>query len=171
MTAKQYNDIVKLYSGRVYGLLIKCIKDKDEASDIVQDSFLKLWENRNKVDTKKAGSWLFTTAYRIMLNKIKRDSRKLRLEINSNGCSVNGNVYHEAVSNEDRRFEIREIINKSIETLSPLHKSIILLRDMEGYNYKEIGDILELNESQVKVYLFRARKKIKNQLKDINVII
>lgn len=174
MTAKQYNEIVRTYSGRLYGFLIKRIGDREDASDIVQDSFLKLWENRKKVESKKAGSWLFTTAHRIMLNKIKRESRKSRLELNGNGCYVNGvsgHVISEPVVRGGRRFEIREVINKCLDRLSPLHKSIILLRDLEGYNYREIGEILELNESQVKVYLFRARRKIKDQLKDINVII
>jgi len=65
-----------------------------------------------------------------------------------------------------RSFEMKEIIEKCLAQLPPVQKSIILLRDLEGYNYKEIGEILELSEAQVKVYLFRARNKIKKQLKD-----
>ena len=57
-----------------------------------------------------------------------------------------------------------------MEKLTNLQKSIILLRDLEGYNYKEIGIMLNLNESQVKVYLFRARKKIKDQIKDLSIL-
>ena len=64
-----------------------------------------------------------------------------------------------------------EVIEKSLSTLPPVQKSIILLRDLEGYNYKEIGEILELSEAQVKVYLFRARNKIKKQLKDLTLVI
>ena len=58
----------------------------------------------------------------------------------------------------------------AMDKLSDLQKSIILLRDLEGYNYREIGDMLNLNESQVKVYLFRARKKIKDQIKDLSIL-
>lgn len=68
------------------------------------------------------------------------------------------------------RFELQEIIDLAMEKLTETQKSILLLRDLEGYNYKEIGDMLELNESQVKVYLFRARKKIKDQLKDLSFL-
>lgn len=62
-------------------------------------------------------------------------------------------------------FESQQVVERAVNILPPLQKSIILLRDLEGYAYKDIGEILDLTEAQVKVYLFRARKKIKNQLK------
>ncbi len=70
-----------------------------------------------------------------------------------------------------RDLEMREVIEKSLAMLPPIQKSIILLRDLEGYNYKEIGDILELSEAQVNIYLFRARNKIKKQLKDLTILV
>jgi RNA polymerase sigma-70 factor (ECF subfamily) len=75
-------------------------------------------------------------------------------------------------SNESGRnhaddFEIREMVDNCLATLPPVQKSIILLRDLEGYNYKEISEILDLTESQVKVYLFRARNKVKKQIKSL----
>ncbi len=76
-----------------------------------------------------------------------------------------------AESSDNQSFELKEIINKYINTLPELQKSILLLRDLEGYSYEEIGKMLKLNESQVKVYLFRARQKMKDQIKDINNLI
>ncbi len=67
-------------------------------------------------------------------------------------------------------YETRQLINTCLESLPPIQKSVLLLRDLEGYDYLEIGRILNLTESQVKVYLFRARLKIKNQLKDLTVL-
>ena len=62
-------------------------------------------------------------------------------------------------------FESNEVVERAVSILPPIQKSVILLRDLQGYSYKEIGEILELSDAQVKVYLFRARKKIKKQLK------
>jgi RNA polymerase sigma-70 factor (ECF subfamily) len=67
--------------------------------------------------------------------------------------------------------DLKEIVEKSLLELPPLQRSIILLRDYEGYNYKEIGDILELSEPQVKVYLFRARQRIKNSIKTLSAVL
>jgi len=80
-------------------------------------------------------------------------------------------VVQETQESHAESFEMKEIIEKSLSQLPPVQKSIILLRDLEGYNYKEIGEILDLSEAQVKVYLFRARNKIKKQLKDLTLLI
>lgn len=131
-------------------------RDEDEANDIVQDAYLKLWEHKEEVELVKAKAWLFTTAYRTMLNKIKRDKKTESMELEN---------FDEPYTSNNR-FELKQLIDNSLELLPELQKSIVLLRDLEGYNYKEIGDMLNLSESQVKVYLFRARKKLKDALKN-----
>ena len=81
---------------------------------------------------------------------------------------MNGATYDEpSVTNDN--YGLKELINKSLDKLPNIQKTIILLRDLEGYSYKEIGEMLKLNEPQVKVYLFRARKMMKNQLTELKV--
>jgi len=70
---------------------------------------------------------------------------------------------------QDKSADLKEILDKTLDALPHLQKSIILLRDLEGYNYQEIGEMLELTESQVKVYLFRGRQKIKTRLIGLNL--
>jgi len=68
------------------------------------------------------------------------------------------------------QFESQQVVERTVSILPPLQKSIILLRDLEGYSYEEIGEILKLSPSQVKVYLFRARNKVKKQLQHLNIL-
>ena len=68
-------------------------------------------------------------------------------------------------------FESNQVVERAVSILPPIQKSIILLRDLEGYSYDEIGEILDLSPSQVKVYLFRARTKIKKQLKGLTELV
>lgn len=162
MTRKEYNIAVKDYSGRLYGFALKYLKNTADASDIVQDVFEKLWKNRKKVEVEKAKSWLFTCAHNALINLIKKNSRmSYREEI----------VSQDVATSHSHNLEMKEVIDKSLAHLPPLQKSIILLRDLEGYNYKEIGEMLDLSEAQVKVYLFRARNKVKKQLKDLTILI
>ncbi len=156
MTKNEYNIAVKEHANALYGFGFKFLRDSENAQDIVQDVFEKLWVNRSSVEFEKAKSWMFTTAYRAILNFIKR---RKRMDYDSDKLPENG-------EREDLKFVSNEVVERAISILPPLQKSIILLRDLEGYAYREIGDILEISESQVKVYLFRARKKIKKQLKD-----
>lgn len=156
MNTNEYNDAVKQHSHKLYGFLLKMIKDKDETDDLVQDAFLKLWQYKDQVEVEKSKAWLFTTARNTMLNKIKRESRKESIEY----LAKKNEPY-----SSSNRYELKQLIDTSLEELPEIQKSIVLLRDMEGYNYEEIGKILDLTESQVKVYLFRARKKMKEVLK------
>jgi RNA polymerase sigma factor (sigma-70 family) len=162
LNRKEYNIAVQEFSGRLYGFSLKYLQNAEDASDIVQDVFEKLWKNRKKVTPAKVKPWLFTCAHNAMLNFIKKKSRMTYLE----------EVVSPATEDPHSKvFEMKEIIEKCLAQLPPVQKSIILLRDLEGYNYKEIGKILELSEAQVKVYLFRARNKIKKQLKDLTILV
>lgn len=162
MNRREYNIAVQDFSGRLYGFALKYLQNTDDASDIVQDVFEKLWKNRKKVQPNKVKPWLFTCAHNAMINFIKKKSKL---------TYVDDLTSTEEQESHARTFEMKEIIEKSLTQLPPVQKSIILLRDLEGYNYKEIGEILELSEAQVKVYLFRARNKIKKQLKDLTILI
>lgn len=161
MERTEYNIAVKEFSGRLYGYCLKYLQNKEDASDIVQDVFEKLWENRKKVDYLKAKPWLFTCAHNAMLNLLKR----------SNRVTYTDKLPNVEAEKQTNGFEINQIVERCLAMLPPVQKSVILLRDLEGYNYNEIGEILGLTEPQVKVYLFRARNKMKKQIKDLSLII
>ena len=161
ISAEEYNAAVREYTKNVFRFLMKSLKDEHAAKDLLQDCFLKFWENRHKVDKLKIKSWLFSVAHNTMINYLKKEGRTTNL----NGYENSQPVY------QKHRFDLKIIIDAELKKLPAIQKSIILLRDLEGYEYKEIAEILEINESQVKVYLFRARVKIKNSVKSImNVI-
>lgn len=158
MKRTEYNIVVREHADNLYGYAIKFLRDREEAKDIVQDVFEKLWMNRRDVEFAKAKSWMFTTAHNAMINLC---NRKGRLQL-TDKIGV-----YEKPKTVRNKFEMNQLIEIAVAILPPVQKSVILLRDLEGYSYKEIGVILDLSESQVKVYLFRARKKIKKQLKGL----
>ncbi|SFT53467.1 RNA polymerase sigma-70 factor, ECF subfamily [Lishizhenia tianjinensis] len=158
MTRSEYNEVVNEHAGRLYGYVLKYLRVEADSNDIVQDVFEKLWKNRKKIEAVKAKSWMFTTAHNTLINFAKKKGRTV---YNSETLPERGVESHS--------FEAKEIVEKVLELLPPIQKSIVLLRDLEGYNYQEIGDMLSLSDSQVKVYLYRARKKMQKQLKDLTI--
>jgi RNA polymerase sigma-70 factor (ECF subfamily) len=68
-------------------------------------------------------------------------------------------------------FDLQTILHEALDKLPVIQKTVVLLRDYEGYNYAEIAEITALNESQVKVYIFRARQTLKSYLKQIDLVV
>ncbi len=155
MTDKDFNNCVDAYSDGVYRFIVKNLGHEADAQDIVQSAFEKLWVNRAKVETEKAKSYLFTIAYHQMIDHIRKDKRN---NTTDNFEEVKSNV------NISANGELKQILLKAINELNPTQKSLVLLKDYEGYSYQEIGEIMDLSESQVKVYLHRARLILKEKL-------
>ena len=154
MTDKTYNDCVDNFADGVYRFIVKNIRHQEDAQDIVQSAFEKLWMNRALVVTEKAKSYLFTVAYHQMIDHIRKSNKIQLVEETA--------IPHQQITQEDT--ELKQILMRAVNTLNPTQKSLVLLKDYEGYSYQEIGEIMNLSESQVKVYLHRARLILKNKL-------
>ncbi len=155
MTEKQYNECVNLYADNVFRFIVKNIKNEEDARDIVQTAFEKMWRHREAVEVDKSKSFLFTVAYNQMIDHIRKVKRiSLKDEFNENVKVT------QQVQMQNTRKTLQEALNKLNET----QRSLVMLKDYEGYTYEEIGRITGLNESQVKVYLHRARLILKNYL-------
>ena len=161
MTAQDYNKIVDLYSDNVYRFILKNIRDKDKAMDIVQDSFEKLWINVNKIESQKAKSYLFTTAYHTMIDYIRKEKKMVLMDEQADYYLPDNKQYS----------DLKEILEKAVSLLPEDQRSVVLLRDYEGYSYEEISEITRLSESQVKVYIFRARTFLKKYIGSMEVLV
>jgi RNA polymerase sigma factor (sigma-70 family) len=154
MTVREYNKCVDEHADGVFRFILKQIRDDEKARDIVQDSFEKVWKTKENVNGTKAKSYLYSTAYHTMIDLIRRDKKKVDFEY------VSGSKY----AHEEQYSDLHEILNEAVDKLPEIQKSVILLRDYEGYSYEEIGEITGLNESQVKVYIYRARLFLKKYI-------
>ena len=154
MTVKEYNNAVRELGDYVYRFIFHSIKDSHRADDIVQDTYEKLWRCVTEIEYGAVKSWLFSTAYNRMIDVIRKDSRLVGVEYYDDSS-----LYAEESSSD-----LNEVLHRALETLPPAQRSVILLRDYEGYSYKEIADITALSEAQVKTYIFRGRVALRNYL-------
>lgn len=161
MTEKEYNQCVSLYADNVYRFILKSLRHEADAKDIVQGTFEKMWINRQQVENDRCKSYLFTVAYHQMIDHIRKNKRiSLREEFNE-ATKITHKAEHDS----------KKILHQALNRLNETQKSLVLLKDYEGYNYEEIGKITGLNESQVKVYLHRARLQLREYIvKPENVI-
>lgn len=161
MTAAEYNTCVDQFADGLYRFILKNIKDEEQARDIVQDTFEKTWIRVAEIDAEKAKSYLFTTAYHTMIDVIRRAKFSNTIDEVDDSKHSTSNQYS----------DIKHVLNEALAKLNSVQRSVLLLRDYEGYNYAEIGEITGLSESQVKVYIYRARVFLKEYIGSIDQVI
>ena len=161
MTEREYNECVRTYADNVYRFILKNLRHEEDSRDVVQTAFEKMWRNREEVEYDRSKSYLFTVAYHQMIDHIRK-SKRIQLK----------ETFNESAAITDRPANnMKKVLEQALDRLSETQKSLVLLKDYEGYSYEEIGRITGLNESQVKVYLHRARIQLKNYLvKPENVV-
>jgi RNA polymerase sigma factor (sigma-70 family) len=161
MTVKEYNRAVDEFSDSVYRFIRGNLKDEDRANDIVQDAYEKLWRNVAEIEFVVAKSWLFTTAYRNMIDIIRKEKRMTSLE----------SGYESEMVYESGYSDLNEILHEAVDKLPEHQKTAVMLRDYEGYSYKEIGEITGLSEAQVKINIYRGRLALKSYIGKIEILI
>lgn len=168
--------LVDRYQRRVYTLALGFVRDPDEARDVSQEAFLKVYRH---LDTFHGQSNFYTWLYRITVNLCIDLRRKAG---RGNQSEFDERIAHdEAGSPADQispgrlRFdpakalhnrELRERLNAALEQLSETHRSVLLLREVEGLSYKEIAEVLECPEGTVMSRLFHARRQMQQLLLD-----
>ena len=161
MTAKEYNISVDEYSDNIFRFAMKHLRNEMSAKDIVQETFTKVWVKHEEVNYEKVKSYLFTTAYHAIVDWVKKEKRSGDFEM------VDKTLSGQQIASCD----LQEILHDALNRLPEIQKTVVLLRDYEGYNYSEIAEITNLNESQVKVYIFRARKALQEYIKDLDLVL
>ena len=161
MDRHQYNQCVELYADRLFRFAFSSLRNREQAEDVVQESFARVWEKVKTVDFAKAKSYLFTTAHHAMIDEVRQRQRTSDIEELATFADPKGVPYP----------DVNEILHKALATLPEAQRNAVLLRDYEGYSYQEIGDITGMTEAQVKINIFRARTALRNHLKSIDNLI
>lgn len=153
MTEQEYNQCVGDHADSVYRFILKNLRHPEDARDIIQSAFEKMWAVRDTVDGTRSKSFLFTVAYHQMIDHIRKRKHVVSEEAVESVAVYNGQQQH-----------IRKVLEMALSRLNETQRSLVMLKDYEGYSYEEIGEITGLSSSQVKVYLHRARIQLKNFL-------
>ena len=162
MDRNQYNRCVEQYADRLFRFAFASLRNREQAEDVVQESFARVWERVEKVDFATAKTYLFSTAHHVMIDEVRRSQRFASLEEQTSAIETGTRLPYP---------DVNDILHKAIGTLPEAQRNALLLRDYEGYSYREIGDITGQSEAQVKVNIVRARTALKNKLKSIDNLI
>ena len=166
-----FRDDVLPMKNRLYRLALRITLNPAEAEDAVQDTLIRVWEHREeweRIDSMEA--YALTICRNISLDMVGRAGRgnvqlsTINLSTDSQLSTLNSQLLPDESQEKQERLSL---VRKIMDTLPEVQRSIMELRDIEGKTYQEIGNILKLTESQVKVYLHRARTSIRQQAEEI----
>lgn len=161
MTIKDYNRAVDTWADGLYRFVLKNISDSEKSRDIIQDCFEKMWMHRENIDSEKVKAYLFTAAHHTMIDYI----RKAKHETSLDWKAVAEPIVNHAYS------DLQEVLHEAVQRLPEIQRSVVMLRDYEGYSYREISGITGITEVQVKVYIYRARVFLKSYIGQIQSVV
>lgn len=164
----QINELIEIlepYKNKMFRYAFSIVGNRFEAEDVVQEAVIKVWKRIEKfsdIDNKEA--WVITIVRNLAIDKVRAKKKKQTSDIND--------YFHisDNAPSPDVKLEQMDAVKKVAEIMSTLQETqreIITLRDIEGYTYQEIADIMDIKVDQVKVYLFRARKILREKLTPI----
>ncbi len=150
---------------KLYRFAFKLLGSSEEAKDVVQETMIRVWNGRDTAEVQNMEAWCMRIAKNLSLDKLRSSQRKLTNTLHENFDQV-----HDSLSPFEKTelTESMKRINELMTTLPEKQRQVMHLRDVEGYSYNEICDILELDMSQVKVNLFRARNAVREKLTKLN---
>ena len=155
--SKKFQGWVKSYQDDVWSLARYLLRDASEAEDATQEAFIKLWNQRQTINPERIKPWLLKVTRNDCLDRLRR--RRFVTEVQT--VDTHGPVA------DVQRDEMGRWLKVAIADLEEPYRSLVVLRDVQQHSYEEVARITELNLSQVKVYLHRARKQLREQLTEI----
>jgi len=161
MTSKRFRQWVDQYQDQAWTLARYLLKDHSEAEDVCQEAFVKLWHHQDAIDPDKIKPWLMKVTRNGCLDRLRR--RRPTEELND---EIGGNPESGPLQDVHRR-ELGERLRQCIASLSEPYRSLVVLRDIHQHSYEEVAGVLELSLAQVKTYLHRARKQLREQLAEV----
>ncbi len=161
MTTREYNQCVEAYADGLLRFAVSKVDGREDAEDIVQLVFERLWKKHQEVDMTTAKAYLYKSIHNACIDKY----RQARIVPIHDELTL-ANVTHQA-----HDWENKQLIEEMLSLLTEAQRTLLLLRDYEGFSYKELSGMLNLTEAQVKINLFRIRKRLQKWAVDSNISI
>ncbi len=155
----QYRQATEQHRQRVYSFAYYSLRAKEDAEDVTQEVFIKLWQHWQKVDHGKLGAWLMRVAHNAVIDHVRKQ-RPAQANLD-HYADVDDQAGRSDEASEIDRQIFKDQLQLAIKSLDDPFRSIVVMRDVQGLSYADIQASLDMSESQVKVYLHRGRRKLR----------
>lgn len=152
------------YKGAVYAFCVKMLLDRAQAQDVMQETFLRVYENRDRLHSASSfKSWLFTIARNQCLNQLRRSTRQVPLDDNE---EADDRPFETPAASLEKSERI-ELVSHFLAQLKPDYREVLILREYHNLSYEEIAAVTRSTLSAVKSRLFKARRRLADYLEPV----
>jgi RNA polymerase sigma factor (sigma-70 family) len=160
---KQYQQAITQYRQRVFSFANYSLRAREDAEDITQDVFIKLWQNWQRIDHSKLNAWLMRVAHNAVVDHVRKHKKANEQVDDYAELEDQASEEYSGGDLDDRAF--KQQLMEAIKSLDDPFRSILVMRDIQGMSYTDIQQSLDISASQVKVYLHRGRRKLRENKK------
>jgi RNA polymerase sigma-70 factor (ECF subfamily) len=164
-----FDAAVRRHQKKVFTLASYLLGDPAEAEDVTQEVLIRLWRRGHEVDPDRLGSWLLRVTRNACIDLHRRRGSRPGVVPLADGSGSGREVFEDAPGPEGlaRASELGVRIGQALGSLAEPFRSVVILREVQGLSYQEIGEALEIPMSSVRVNLHRGRQRLREQLKEV----
>lgn len=159
---RQFETAKQQYRDRLYSYAWYSLRHKADAEDVVQEAFLKLWENIEGVQLPQVGAWLTRVTQNLIVDHLRR--RKARQSWTDADTELD-TIAQEEPRDVEHEGTLKRIVEHSIAQLQDPYRTTLILREIQDLSYQEIADVLRISVDHVKTDLFRGKRKLREIVK------
>ena len=162
MRRDEYRQVVLAEKDRVHTYAAWLLRNRDDAGDVAQEALVRLWEHHERIAVASARAWLLKTAHRLCLDCLRRRNGRSFVSMDElRSCPA---AMDDGTTSSTFPAELRHAVARAMSDLSANDRAVIVLREIVGLSYDEIGKVLNKPPNNVKVTLHRARDRLRRRL-------
>jgi RNA polymerase sigma-70 factor (ECF subfamily) len=165
--SREFRRLADEHGGRIFTLALYLLGRREDAEDVTQEVLVRLWRHLDRIDSARTGAWVARVTRNLAIDLSRQ--RRLRAAVVTEGADTE--TMSVAVSMEARPDraaidgELRQTLEAAIAGLDEPYRSILVMREIQGLAYQEISDALSMPLGTVKVYLHRARRRVRDAVR------
>ncbi len=168
MRREDFDAAVAKHARRVFTLAAFFLGDREEAEDVTQEVLIRLWRRGHEVDPERIGPWLIRVTRNAAIDTIRRRELGLRAVTDANDGSIEVPEGSPGPESLAQSSQLGSRLLAALRAMSEPHRSVVILREIQGLSYREIGEALEMPLSNVRVTLYRGRRRLREELREVH---
>jgi RNA polymerase sigma-70 factor (ECF subfamily) len=165
--SREFRKLADEYAGRIFTFALYSLRRREDAEDVTQEVLIRLWRHRDRIGDERTGAWVMRVTRNLVIDAARRRRSRAAVFAESSGAETSAArvAALERPDDDCERSELRGALEEAIGSLDEPYRSIVIMREIQGLAYEEIARGMDMPLGTIKVYLHRARRRLRERLR------